>query len=269
MVMSQNIVTLKRSLTRWLVRQRIGKSPATTHYHWEIVKSIRRIWREHLLKPPEAITDDDVTTFALRAGHYSPSRWNGMLTVLHAVVPAARALKRRTPKLTRKPPPNQEEFARLLSECDRLQKSKAGLVVAFLAHTGLRIGGAKRLLWSDVYPERIEYISKGGGVCSVPIVAGLRDVLDRLRAIDDGSGYVLPRAAIRKGLSKACANAGIRPLTHHDFRHMFSTRCIESGVDVPTLARWLGHQDGGALLSKRYFHLLDAHSKSMAAKVRI
>jgi len=36
-------------------------------------------------------------------------------------------------------------------------------------------------------------------------------------------------------------------ITHHDLRHLFATTCIEAGVDIPTVSRWLGHQDGGAL----------------------
>lgn len=39
--------------------------------------------------------------------------------------------------------------------------------------------------------------------------------------------------------------------------------------DVPTAARWLGHQDGGALLGRTYFHLVDHHSRRMAARVRL
>ena len=63
--------------------------------------------------------------------------------------------------------------------------------------------------------------------------------------------------------------AGVRHLTHHDMRRLFATRCIESGVDVPTAARWMGHSDGGALLAKTYFHLLDGHSREMARMVSI
>jgi integrase len=50
-------------------------------------------------------------------------------------------------------------------------------------------------------------------------------------------------------------------------RHLFATRCIESGVDIPTVSRWLGHKDGGALAMKTYGHLRDEHSQAMAAKV--
>jgi site-specific recombinase XerD len=49
---------------------------------------------------------------------------------------------------------------------------------------------------------------------------------------------------------------------------LFATRCIESGVDIPTVSRWLGHKDGGALAMKVYGHLRNEHSQQMAQKVR-
>jgi integrase len=47
---------------------------------------------------------------------------------------------------------------------------------------------------------------------------------------------------------------------HHDLRHFFATTCIEAGVDIPTISRWLGHKDGGALAMKVYGHLRQEHS---------
>jgi len=38
--------------------------------------------------------------------------------------------------------------------------------------------------------------------------------------------------------------------TECPLRHLFATRCIENGVDIPTVSRWLGHQDGGARREK-------------------
>jgi hypothetical protein len=38
-------------------------------------------------------------------------------------------------------------------------------------------------------------------------------------------------------------------------------------VDIPTVSRWLGHKDGGALAMKTYGHLRDQHSTNMAQKV--
>ena len=57
-------------------------------------------------------------------------------------------------------------------------------------------------------------------------------------------------------------------LTHHDLRHLFATHCIESGVDIPTVSRWLGHVDGGALAMRTYGHLRNEHSLAMAKKVK-
>lgn len=56
-------------------------------------------------------------------------------------------------------------------------------------------------------------------------------------------------------------------VTHRDLRHLFATRCIESGVDIPTVSPGLGHSDGGALAMKVYGHLRDQHSVAMAQKV--
>ena len=35
-----------------------------------------------------------------------------------------------------------------------------------------------------------------------------------------------------------------------DWGHLFATRCLASGVNIPTVSRWLGHSDGGALAMK-------------------
>ena len=71
----------------------------------------------------------------------------------------------------------------------------------------------------------------------------------------------------QKAIDTACKKLGLARITHHDLRHLFATRCIESGVDIPTVSRWLGHKDGGALAMKTYGHLRDQHSAAMAQKV--
>jgi hypothetical protein len=47
----------------------------------------------------------------------------------------------------------------------------------------------------------------------------------------------------------------------------FGTSAIEAGVDIPTVAAWLGHADGGALLMRVCAHHRRAHSVARAAKV--
>ena len=55
---------------------------------------------------------------------------------------------------------------------------------------------------------------------------------------------------------------------HHDLRHLFASTCIEAGVDIPTVSRWLGHKDGGGLAMKVYGHLRREHSAAQAQRVR-
>ena len=68
-------------------------------------------------------------------------------------------------------------------------------------------------------------------------------------------------------MQTACKKLSLPAFTHHDFRHFFATTCIESGVDIPTVSRWLGHKDGGALAMKRYGHLRQEHSFAMIKRV--
>jgi integrase len=60
-------------------------------------------------------------------------------------------------------------------------------------------------------------------------------------------------------ITSACQKLGIPRFTTHALRHLFGTACLEAGVDVRTVAGWLGHKDNGALLLKVYSHLGDAH----------
>ena len=69
-------------------------------------------------------------------------------------------------------------------------------------------------------------------------------------------------------MTNAAQKVGMARITHHDLRHLFATTCIESGTDIPTVSRWLGHKDGGVLAMKTYGHLRDGHSQASAAKVR-
>src|SRR6266699_351658 len=93
---------------------------------------------------------------------------------------------------------------------------------------------------------------------------------ERMRSEREGEpldAKVFRVAECQKSLDRACKKVGIDRITHHDLRHLYATRCIESGVDIPTVSRWLGHKDDGALAMKTYGHLRREHSISQAQKV--
>jgi integrase len=76
----------------------------------------------------------------------------------------------------------------------------------------------------------------------------------------DGTGR-RPARSQRQELPGHCTSEPrLSSFQHHDFRHFFATTYIESGVDIPTVSRWLGHKDGGALAMRVYGHLRQEHS---------
>ena len=71
----------------------------------------------------------------------------------------------------------------------------------------------------------------------------------------------------QNAINSAVRKLGIPRITHHDLRHLFATVGIEAGIDIPTVSRWLGHKDGGALAMKTHGHLRREHSVAQALKV--
>lgn len=154
-----------------------------------------------------------------------------------------------------------------------------------LAYTGARINEASCLVWGDVDfgrgIVRIHGTKTDAADREVPLIPAARDLLTTIHARriaeateKQGEGTTLdPKARVfhvaeaGKALARACSEVGIAKLTHHDLRDAFATSCIEAGVDVPTVAAWLGHKDGGALLMKTYTHHRRAHGLTQAAKV--
>jgi integrase len=112
--------------------------------------------------------------------------------------------------------------------------------------------------------------TKNGETRRVPMIPEMQELLKRLRAGRPEEPLTIPVIRLRecqKAMDRAAKKVGIARITHHDLRHLFATRCIESGVDIPTVSRWLGHKGGGALAMKVYGHLRDHHSVDMAKKV--
>jgi integrase len=152
-------------------------------------------------------------------------------------------------------------------------------LVEFLAYGGMRIHSeAQWVTWEDVDWNRKEIIVRGDPVTAtkngemrrIPMIPDMESLLLRLK--DElgvlAKGRIAQVGRCNEALSRACGEIGIARLTHHDLRHLFATRCIESGVDIPTVSRWLGHKDGGALAMKTYGHLRNEHSQAMAQKVK-
>jgi integrase len=261
----------------------------TKRYRRFCLKALAASWPKLNSKPLTKITEDDCQEWAKRfSAEKDEQYFNNTLGTLRAVLERggligadnpARTIKRIGVKPTILQLPEPAQFTRMLEIIEtagaRQSKDCADLV-RFLAFSGCRISEARKVTWADVDLARGEITvhnakrrrtSNSTLTRRVPIIPPMRALLQRLQ-----KDSLLPTDRVcrlgecEKSLARACQIVGIPRLTHHDLRHLFATRCLESGVDIATVSRWLGHADGGLAL-RIYGHLRRTHSTQMAQLV--
>ncbi len=155
-------------------------------------------------------------------------------------------------------------------------------LVEFLAYSGLRIDEAKWVLWKHCDFERGELLvtgdpnnqgTKNRESRRVPMIPALRTLLlrlhqeaSRIRKLEPDDRLLVVTTA-KDAMDRAAKVTRTPRITHHDLRHLYATNCIEAGVDIPTVSKWLGHKDGGSLAIRVYGHLRNEHSLESAKKV--
>jgi len=268
--------------------------PRTRAYWRERLKALLKSWPHLSTTEIRRITSGDCKAWAGKYGKTaSPTNYNNTLSLLRHVFavaveagviyanPAA-ALKRAQLRGKEITLPSTEKFNALIAEMrnghSRDSRNCADFVEG-LAYTGVRKGEANALEWRDLDFQAGEIVVRGDAVTGtkggegwrrIPLIPDARALFERLRserANESLGERVFAVCECQKSLDRALAKVGAHRITHHDLRHLFATRCIESGVDIPTVSRWLGHRDGGALLMKTYGHLRREHSQAQARKV--
>jgi len=227
------------------------------------------------------------TWWKARAKHYSPQRANNLLGMAKRVgkqlILSGLRIDDPTAGLKRVRVGNKEvvmpsrlQIEAVIEDIRNQQKAhskQAADYVAFLAYAGCRSSQAKAFLWRHVEKDWLLFPSgvtgsKNAATRKLPISPPLREILERLKPKEgkaEGSLFTMQRP--REALSNACKRLKMPHLRIHDLRHFFASFSLECGVDVPTVARWLGHKDGGALVLKTYAHIRDDHSLASAAKL--
>lgn len=219
-----------------------------------------------------------------RAGGISPSGYNKAVTQLRKIfrqaqeaglvaVDPSRDLKRVAEGKKDPVLPTQKEFRDLLK---RMRKGRPGSweVAAAVAFSGMRPPGETgAFTWADVDWKgnrlRIRGTKTAAAARWVPMIPEMRK---HLAGILEDRGVVGPDDAVfrvqkfNRCLAAACLDLGLERLTPYDLRHYFATRCVESGVDLKTLAAWMGHRDE-RMVFRTYAHLRDEFSQEMAARV--
>ena len=265
----------------------------TRDYWREVLAALLRSWP--ILNDTELrkITQTDCKKWATAyAKEASATRYNNTLSILRHVLnvaidagviysnPAATA-KRVKVRGKHIPLPATDKFNALIDEMraghSRDSQNCADLAEG-LAFTGCRKSEASSIEWRDLDFDATELVVRGDAttgtknweVRRVPLIPDARALFRRMRSERSDESLDAKVFRVRecqKSLDRACKKVGADRLTHHDLRHLFATRCIESGVDIPTVSRWLGHKDGGALAMKTYGHLRREHSIAQAQRV--
>jgi len=268
--------------------------PSTLRYQNEMIATILRDWPGGLEQPLKRISAADCRAWANAASKkIGATRLNGALGVLRAILregiaagvilsdPSASLSYKKVPKTKRKLP-TREEFAQVVKTIrtagGRFSVAAADFVEG-LAYVGLRKREAWFLHWRDIDLKEgmleivgdPEHGTKNRETARVPLNPKALALFQRMKAEYPNStpnDRVFRVAEAQKALDRACRIVGCPRLTHHSLRSMFATFAIEAGVDVPTVAGWLNHKDGGALLMKTYNQQRLEHSKASAQKVK-
>ena len=278
------------------MRRRGRKSAITAssaHYRGQTVDSLCKSWSEFIGSEFQTLEIRKVTAGDVRRwadgyrARVSATRFNNTLGSLRRIFdigieagelhrsPAqevARSYKK--PKATYTP--TREEFLHLVASIRRSSSRLANATanfVEFLAYSGARKEEASQLTWGDVdfARERVTFrVTKNGQVRTNELIPEALELLERMRLEHGASAPVarlFPVGEAYGSLRSAASAIGIPRISHHDLRDLFATTAIESGVDIPTVADWLGHQDGGALLLERYRKRRDDHARKSAKRV--
>jgi integrase len=267
--------------------------PRTKAYYRALMEFVQRSWPTLCETDIRKVSERDCEEWlANYQKHYAPTVVNNSIAILREIFqeairagarfnnPAA-TLSRVRVYAKRLELPSREQFLRFVEEiriAGARQSKDCANLVKFLAYSGLRIGEARYVTWADANLQRRQLHVRGDPVTAtkngetrfVPMIPELEQMLRELRqerAHEPATATIMRVFECQNSMTHAAAKVGMKRITHHDLRHLFATICIESGVDIPTVSRWLGHKDGGALCMKTYGHLRQDHSLAQAQRV--
>ncbi len=275
------------------LEERVALKKRTRAYWKETLTALLKSWPELSSTEVRRVTEAGCRDWAARyAKTASSCRYNNSLSLLRQILnvaiesgvlysnPAV-GLERVAIRPKQLELPTRVKFAEFIEEMKqghgRDSKNCADFVRG-LAFTGCRISEAAQIEWRDLDFVAGEILVKGdpeeatknGEIRRVPMIPQARELFMTMRQARENEPATARVFLVResqKSITRAAKATGMARITHHDLRHFFATVCIESGVDIPTVSRWLGHKDGGALAMRTYGHLRREHSVAQAQKV--
>lgn len=155
--------------------------------------------------------------------------------------------------------------------------------VLLMAYCGARRSETLRLKWSDVDWQQKQMTVGSDGLAknhearvvdfNSKLESHLREMVSRC-APDSDWMFPSPQRGDQDKRAKtfietlklARKESGLK-MGFHDCRHFFISYCVMSGIDFMTIAKWVGHKDGGILIGKVYGHLSNEHAQRQARRL--
>lgn len=274
-----------------------GLSESTKNHRSALIRQHLLLWDDLGPRRGTELPEDVLRKYFYKlAQTYSATHYNALRWAFRCVVKIMRdrdarlglplwddptvAVRRLGTRLRDVQLPSHEQFSALLTYLDG-RAPRAAFSARLAAYTGVRWLEASQIRWGDVdllsrqvkvwCVKRRRRSSHHNVYRHVPMIPDASAFFSHwsqaLRPLP--SDFVAPRGRIDAALQAATKALDLPPMRFHDLRHYFATRCIEAGVDIPTVSRWLGHTDGGALCLKVYGHLRTDHSQQAADRVKL
>lgn len=133
---------------------------------------------------------------------------------------------------------------------------RVDLLFRFILYSGCRVGEALSVCWSDIDMDAETIHVRGTKTFTsdrtIPFFGLMRSILEQIPRTSD---RLFP-------YSRYLILAQIKPIREkcgfyfrvHDLRHTFATHCMECGISLSTLSKWLGHTSV-AVTSSVYVHM--------------
>lgn len=174
-------------------------------------------------------------------------------------------------------PLSRSEIVRLL-EAARSTKARMMLMTCYA--TGVRLSELLNLKLEDIHSERmVVRVRQGKGLkdrytlLSPRLLTELREYWRKYRPREwlfEGREYRRPLnlSSPQKAYQDAKLRAGItRGQGIHTLRHSFATHLLESGLDLPTIQRLLGHTSLST--TSRYLHVTSHHLRNVSSPLEL
>lgn len=151
-------------------------------------------------------------------------------------------------------------------------------VLMLLVYSGGRISETLALKWDDIDWDNQQLVFRGENTKNsqtrrVDFNQNLKNHLMCMKATKSGD-YLFPSCrakgavtTLKKILLDVKVDAEVLDFHWHLCRHYFISQCVMKGIDYLTIARWVGHKDGGVLIGRIYGHLNSDHAKEQAKKL--